>query len=87
MLSSLPRCSWVVCNLFSSEDLQFIQRYVTRNPYTGSAVLDVDALVGEPRLLALLAKAWDAGYGSGFDDGVRDSSVESQSHNPYKIPG
>ena len=47
----------------------------------------MDALVGEPRLLALLAKAWDAGYGSGFDDGVRDSSVESQSRNPYKIPG
>lgn len=74
-------------SLLSSEDLQFIQRHVSRNPYTGSAVLDVDALAGDPRLLALLARVWDAGYGAGFDDGICDSSVETQSRNPYKIPG
>jgi hypothetical protein len=71
----------------SSSDLLFIQRHVHRNPYTGASSLDVDALLAEPRLLELLSRAWEAGYGAGFDDGICDSSVESQTRNPYKIPG
>lgn len=64
-------------------DLSFIRKYVERNPYTGSAGVDLEGVAEDAALKRLLREVWDAGYNSGFDDGVADCTVESQSGNPY----
>jgi hypothetical protein len=67
-----------------SEDLYWVRNYVSRNPYTGAPAVDLAALAGSRELRGLLAGIWEAGYNSGFTDGVDDSSVDSQSINPYR---
>lgn len=64
--------------------LRFIQRYVHRNPYTGSACFDEAEAEESREFKALLADVWDAGYNSGFGDGVGDCTVEQAEVNPYK---
>ena len=66
-----------------AESLRFIRNYVWRNPYTGSPVVDLEALVEDPALRALLSRVWNEGYGSGFDDGVGDCTVEQAHRDPY----
>lgn len=64
-------------------DFSFIRKYVERNPYTGSASVDLEALSADPTLRAILRDVWDAGYSGGFDDGVGDCTVEQAHRNPY----
>lgn len=66
-----------------AESLRFIRKYVERNPYTGSASVDLEALSADPALRELLRSVWDAGYSGGFDDGVGDCTVEQAHRNPY----
>lgn len=66
-------------------DLEFIRKYIVRNPYTGGYVLDVVALEKDPSLLALLRKAWAEGYDGGLDDGISDCTVEQAHRNPFEL--
>ena len=66
-----------------AESLRFIRKYVERNPYTGAASVDLEALSADPALRELLRLVWDAGYSGGFDDGVGDCTVEQAHRNPY----
>ena len=64
-------------------NLEFIRKYVERNPYTGGFTVDVSALEKDPTLRALLRDVWADGYGAGADDVILDRTVEQGSSNPY----
>ena len=64
-------------------DLEFIRKYVERNPYTGGFTVDVVALEKDPALRALLRAVWTDGYGAGADDIIMDCTVEQAHVNPY----
>ena len=66
-------------------DLGFIRKYVERNPYTGAAVVDLEALEKDPSLRALLRTVWAEGYGCGADDIIMDATVEQACKNPYTV--
>ena len=70
--------------MITEAELRFIQKHVHRNPYTGSACLDLADVMSDPALRELLRSVWDAGYDAGFTDGDADSSVESATVNPYR---
>jgi hypothetical protein len=63
--------------------LDFLRKYVERNPYTGGAVFDIEAASKDPSWKRFLATIWTAGYDAGFMDGDGDSYVEQQHNNPY----
>jgi len=65
-------------------DLDFIRRYISRNPYTGGFYLDAEGLSSDPAYRAVLASVWAEGYGCGADDIILDCSVEQAHQNPYK---
>ena len=64
-------------------ELSWIRRYIYRNPYTGQPVFDEDAALESEEFRKAFGEVWSRGYDSGFDDGVCDSSVETQSRNPF----
>lgn len=64
-------------------NLDFIRKYIVRNPYTGGYVLDVESLEKDPALLALLRSVWADGYNGGLDDGISDCTVEQAHVNPF----
>ena len=64
-------------------DLEFIRRYVERNPYTGGFTVDTARLAEDPALLGILREVWAAGYAAGADDVILDRTVEQGSANPY----
>lgn len=64
--------------------LRFIQKYVHRNPYTGSACFDEGEAEESREFRALLYSVWEAGYEAGFADGDGEAYVESQTQNPYR---
>lgn len=64
-------------------ELSWIQRYIYRNPYTGAAVFDEEGALASPEYKKTFGAVWNGGYDAGFDDGVCDSSVETQTRNPY----
>lgn len=65
-------------------DLHWLINYVSRNPYTGAPIVDLAALEESKEFQKLLSVVWESGYDSGFTDGIDDSSVETQTRNPYK---
>lgn len=67
----------------SPDELEFIRKYIERNPYTNSIMLDLPGLGNDPSLRALLRATWDAGYNAGFVDGDGDCTVEQANVNPY----
>lgn len=64
-------------------DLMFLLKHLEKNYYTGNSTLDLEGIKRDPAYLLLLGAVWNRGYDSGFDDGVCDSSVETQTRNPY----
>lgn len=64
-------------------NLEFIRKYVERNPYTGGFTVDTVRLAEDPALRAILRDVWAAGYGAGADDVILDRTVEQGSANPY----
>lgn len=64
-------------------DLSFIRKYVERNPYTGSPVVDLDGIAGDIELRRLLWHVWQDGWEAGLDDGISDCTVEQGHSNPY----
>ena len=68
----------------SGSELEFIRRYVSRNPYTGGFYLDVEGASKDPALRAFLASVWADGYDSGADDIILDHTIEQAYQNPYK---
>lgn len=77
-------CIFRYANVLMGGDLYWIRNYVSRDPYTGAPVVNLPALAESKELRGLLAMVWEAGYDRGFTDGIDDSSVESQSRNPYR---
>lgn len=65
-------------------ELSWIQRYIYRNPYTGAAVFDEAGALASPEYRKMMERPWDGGYDAGFTDGVSDSSVETQTRNPFR---
>ena len=64
-------------------DLEFIRKYVERNPYTGGFTVDLAALEKDPALRALLRAVWTDGYGAGADDVIADVSWEQAKKSPW----
>lgn len=65
-------------------DLDWLNKYIVRDPYTGASRLDMEALEKSADLRRYLGLVWDSGYGAGFEDGDGDSYVSQAHVNPYK---
>lgn len=64
--------------------MEWLYKYLYRNPYTGAPRVDLNALESSPELAQMLSLVWEQGYSCGFRDGDGDSYIETQAENPYK---